>query len=133
MHWAVILAGLVFGWRGGLIVGMSAPLVNYLITGFPLPLVLPAMSVELTVYGGLTGLLREKFEFPPFLAVVLGLIAGRIVFLLVVFAGGAQKGVFLAYAYAAMLPGLLAAVVQIATLPVIAQRWIQRSQNSVDR
>jgi hypothetical protein len=37
MHWPVILAGLVYGWRGGALTGLLAPSVSYLVSGFPLP------------------------------------------------------------------------------------------------
>ncbi len=35
MHWPAVLAGLVYGWRGGLVVGALAPLVSFILSGTP--------------------------------------------------------------------------------------------------
>ena len=35
MHGTVILAGLVYGWRGGAISGFLSPIVSFMITGMP--------------------------------------------------------------------------------------------------
>ena len=36
MHWPVIFAALIYGWRGGVMIGSLAPASNYLLTGYPL-------------------------------------------------------------------------------------------------
>lgn len=111
-----------------MVVGLSAPVVNYLITGHPLPLVLPAMTIELAFYGGMTGLIREQLKFSTYLSVTIGLLAGRVAFLTIMFVGGAYRGEFWQYAYIAMLPGLLAGVAQIVLLPRIAELWIKKAR-----
>ena len=35
MHWPAILAGLVYGWRSGAVIGAASPIVSYLISGMP--------------------------------------------------------------------------------------------------
>ncbi len=127
MHWPIILAGLVYGWRSGLMVGLLAPGTNYLLTGIPLPLILPAMTLELAVYGFVTGWLRERLNLSGFAAVGVALIAGRIVFLSVVLLTGAALGSFGKYVIAAMLPGLAAGVVQVVLMPVVAKVWMNKS------
>ena len=66
MHIFVLLAGLLFGWRAGLIVGLFSPLASHAISGMPTLAVLPQIVVELSVYGVVAGLLREKFHLRVF-------------------------------------------------------------------
>lgn len=121
MHWTVILAGLVYGWKGGATAGFLSPAVSFLITGMPYLSLIP-MTAELFTYGALTGLLKEKFKMNSFLSITIALIAGRIVFLLG-FASlntGIDLSVYVLYAIA---PGLFVGVLQIILLPFIAKFW----------
>jgi uncharacterized membrane protein len=125
MHWPVLLAGLVYGWRSGLIVGISAPLVSYLFSGMPPVHILPAMMIELSAYGIVAGLAVEKFSLNRFAAAALALVTGRLVFLAYVFSFGAASLPFAEYLQTAMLPGLVAAVGMLIMLPLIAKRWTE--------
>ncbi len=128
MHWPVILAGLLFGWRGGLTVGILAPVTNYLLTGYPLPPVLLAMTVELATYGALSGLFKQTFVGKDYIAVFIALVAGKVLFLSVIGISGAfVEHNFTTYAIAAMIPGLLAGVGQVVTLPIVARWWVRKS------
>ena len=62
MHVFVIIAGLLFGWRAGLIVGFCTPLVSYIISGMPVAPILPQIIIELSAYGFTAGILRERFN-----------------------------------------------------------------------
>ena len=118
MHWPVILAGLLYGWQGGLIVGLLAPASNYLLTGYPLLPKMAAMTVELAVYGGLTGWLVVR-GWKGWTAVATSLAAGRVVFLAAILMLGATDGLgFWAFTSAAMLPGLAGGVGMVAVLPL---------------
>lgn len=126
MHWPVLLAGLIYGWRSGLAVGLLAPAVNWMFTGFPLPAVIPAMTVELAVYGVVTGYLVEKSGWNRFSAVAAALITGRILFLVTILATGGYSGIFSEYFIAAILPGLVAGSLQIGTLPLLAEKLVDK-------
>lgn len=126
MHWPVILVGLVYGWRSGLVVGLAAPTLSYLISGMPLPVVLPAMTVELAAYGALAGGLRELLRWSPFLATAGALVGGRLVFLIVAIVTGATGSSLSGYLVAAMVPGLAAGLLQLLTLPFVARWWVSR-------
>ena len=128
MHWPVILAGLVFGWRGGALVGVLAPFASYLISGMPLPGIIPAMTVELGVYGLIAGLMREKFALNSFASVALAVIAGRLCFALTVLATVNAESSFGAYFQAALIPGIPAAIAQIIVLPILAGLWLKNAQ-----
>ncbi len=124
MHWAVILAGLVYGWKSGAITGLLAPIVSFMISGMPLPLILGPMTIELFTYGILAGFLRENVKMNSFASVAIALAAGRIMFLISVLALGSVSGSFTVYAESAMLPGLAAALAQIIILPFISKWWV---------
>lgn len=129
MHWPIVLAALVYGWRGGAVVGVLAPLVSYLLSGYPLPVKIPPMTVELAAYGVLIGLFREKLKLNGFLATALGLVGGRILFLAMILLTAANEVPFVQYLTVAMAPGLLALVFQVGVLPPVADKWVRSRQN----
>lgn len=126
MHWPVILVGLCYGWRSGLIVGALAPAVSFLISGHPLPHILPSMTLELAAYGSLAGLFRQTFRMNGFASTALSIVGGRLVFVTIVLATAAVAQPFFEYAKAALLPGIPAALGQVVLLPVIASWWVTR-------
>jgi hypothetical protein len=128
MHWPVLLAGLVYGWRGGGAVGLLAPGVSFAITGFPVAAVLPAMTVELAVYGLLTGLLVDRTRLGRFVSVALALAAGRLAFIAVAILTGYLATGFTDYLWAALVPGLPVAVAQVVALPPLARSWVTREE-----
>ena len=62
MHVFVLVAGLLFGWRAGLVVGLFAPLASSAVSGMPGLLILPQIVVEVAAYGLVAGILRERFH-----------------------------------------------------------------------
>lgn len=122
MHWMVILAGLVYGWRGGAISGFLSPVVSFLITGMPYPISLVPMIAELTTYGSVTGMLIEKFKINPFISVTIALVLGRMIYLLVFALFNPIMDLY-GYFVTAMVPGLFVSVLQIIALPYIAKIW----------
>jgi hypothetical protein len=128
MHWPVILAGLVYGWRGGALTGVMAPIVSYSISGHPLPGILPSMTLELCTYGLAAGFLREKNGLNPWLSVALALVAGRIVVIASVTVGNAVVANLAGYFQASLLPGLVAGVAQIVLLPALANWWTSKER-----
>ena len=127
MHWPVLLAGITYGWRSGAVTGMLAPLVSYVLSGFPQPDVLPSMTLELLTYGSLAGILREK-RFNPFLAIAAAAVAGRIVFIAAALFTYTTVTDHAAYFQAALVPGLIAGAGQVALLPFLAKWWIGQEQ-----
>lgn len=123
MHWPVILAGMLYGWRAGAVTGALAPLLSFIVSGFPLPNILPSMTAELFVYGFVSGMLRQKFNVNSFLTVCLSIITGRVIFILFVILTNRASISDMEYFTAALAPGIIPAFLQIATLPVIAT-WV---------
>lgn len=73
MPFFVLAAGLLLGWRAGLATGLFSPIISFLLSGMPMLAILPIITVQLSVYGFLAGMLKEKYN--GFLSV-----AGAIVF-----------------------------------------------------
>lgn len=124
MHWPVIFAGLCYGWRSGAIVGLSAPILSFLISGMPLPHILPSMTIELAAYGFLAGFARENLRLNWFAATAISLIGGRMVFLIIVFSTRAVPEPFFDYLRIAMMPGIWAAIAQLVLLSLGAWRFV---------
>ncbi len=84
MHIFVFAAGLLFGWRVGLIVGFLTPLASYAVSGMPLLPLLPQIVVELSAYGLVAGILRERFNLRVLWSLLGAMIAGRLALFLAV-------------------------------------------------
>ena len=84
MHIFVSIAGLLFGWRAGLIVGLFTPLVSYFISGMPVLNTLPQILIELSAYGFIAGMLRQKYNLRPIWSLLGAMIGGRIALLLAI-------------------------------------------------
>jgi niacin transporter len=82
MHIFVLIAGLLFGWRAGLITGLLTPLVSYFISGMPVLNILPQIMIELSAYGLIAGVLRQKYNLRPIWALLGAIAGGRMVLLL---------------------------------------------------
>lgn len=87
MHFFVMIAGFLFGWRTGLIVGALSPLMSYSITHMPSMAILPEVTLELAVYGLAIGLLREK-RLNIWLSLAGAMILGRLARFALVFGAG---------------------------------------------
>jgi niacin transporter len=126
MHWPVILAGLIYGWRSGLVVGLLSPIISYLFSGFPLPNILPSMTLELASYGFMTGILRERQRCNVFLSVLYAIIVGRVVFICSIYLFRPISIDFIIYIRDALTPGIFTAILQIIIIPIIARWWIYK-------
>jgi hypothetical protein len=84
MHIFILIAGLVFGWRAGLIVGLLTPLASYTISGMPALQILPQTAAELSTYGLVAGILRERFNLRVIWSLLGAMVAGRLALCLAV-------------------------------------------------
>ena len=84
IHIFVLIAGLLFGWRAGLIVGLLTPLASFFISGMPILRILPQIVVELSTYGLVAGMLREKLNLRVIWSLLGAMIAGRLALFLTV-------------------------------------------------
>jgi len=135
MHIPVLLAGLVCGWKSGLITGIIGPVFSTMISGMPPTMALASlMSVELGVYGLVAGLVmsfvRTKsaaldLYISLIAAMLLGRVAAGFAQIFYFFGGAYVDGVWTvsytwalwvtAY-FATSLPGL---VIQLAFIPSV--------------
>lgn len=125
MHIPVLLCGLICGWAYGLACGVVGPLLSSLFTGMPPAAVLPAMVIELAVYGVIAGLgmlliRTKKVSADLYISLVLAMLTGRIV-------AGATRALIFAVGETTMatwatsyfitsLPGI---VIQLILIPAI--------------
>jgi hypothetical protein len=76
MHFFVLVAGLLLGWRAGLAVGILTPLISFSLTGMPLATALPFIVIETAAYGFFAGLLRESVK-NIWMALIGAIVLGR--------------------------------------------------------
>jgi hypothetical protein len=129
MHIFVLIAGLIFGWRAGLIVGALTPLVSYSVSGMPVLTILPQIVIEISVYGLVAGILREKLNLPVVWSLLGAMIAGRIALCLAVSAIyfvaeeihsplGAESAPLIAV-WSTIKQGWPGIIIQLALIPLI--------------
>jgi len=128
MYLPVFLCGLVCGWPYGLVCGALTPLLSSLITSMPPAALLPAMIVELAVYGAASGLLIRMIRTKStavnvVCAVLIASLAGRVVNgilqYLVFSAGSYTLSAWVTASFIRCLPGI-AILVVFAPVLVIA-------------
>ena len=131
MHLPVLLAGFLCGpgWAGA--VGLLAPLARHVLFHMPPLVTALGMTVELTAYGIVSGLLarrQPKTAAGTYTALVAAMVAGRILWgcAMVVITGvsGTEFGwqAFLAGAVLNAIPGIAAQLILIPVLVLALQR-----------
>jgi len=113
MHFFVMFAGFLFGWRTGLLVGVLTPLMSHSITHMPPMTILPEVILELGIYGLAIGLLREK-KLNIWAALLGAMILGRLARFLFVLGMGFETNPW--WYFQISWPGI---ALQLALIPVI--------------
>lgn len=129
MHIFVLVAGLLFGWRAGLMIGLLSPLTSYAISGMPALPILPQIVAELATYGLVAGMLREKLNLGVIWSLAGAMIAGRLALCLAVLAIYLTTGEVssplgieanpLFAVWSTVRQGWPGMIVQLATIPAI--------------
>ena len=124
MHIPVLLAGFLVGPSSGVIVGLLAPLLSYLLTGMPPTYAVPLMSLELPMYGLVAGIAYRRLRLNIYLALALAMLVGRLMFGLGLFVLGMLIDLpYTAAAFfstgGAIVSGLPGIAVQIVLIPII--------------
>ncbi len=134
MHIPVLLAGFLMGPQTGVLVGLLAPALSYLLIGMPPAYAVPLMSLELPMYGLAAGLAYRKLHFNIYVALIASLVVGRLAFGLGLFV----LGFFMHLPYTAavffssggaIVAGLPGIAVQIVLVPIIVAAVSRRQQS----
>ncbi len=132
MFFFILLAGLLGGWRAGLLVGLFTPLVSFGVSGMPLLPVLPQITIECVFYGLIAGLLRGKFHLGVIWSLIGAMIVGRLArlgFITAVFLLYGGEVSPLTYMWFVVLQGLPGIAIQLTLIPLtmrIAEKWYQK-------
>ncbi|MDO5017914.1 MAG: ECF transporter S component [Lagierella massiliensis] len=125
MHLPVLIGGLLLGPVYGLIVGLIAPILNFLLTNMPQVPILYIMIFELGAYGFFSGFLYKKTK-KLFISLLLALLLGRIVaaftvFILVQTMSGFAQNPMLWFkgSFIKSFPGI---IVQLLLIPLVVSR-----------
>jgi LytS/YehU family sensor histidine kinase len=140
MHIFVLIAGLLFGWRAGLLVGLFTPLVSYFVSGMPALNVLPQVVVEVSAYGLIAGMLREKYHLRTIWSLLGAIVGGRMALLLAIsviyFIGGQSYSPLgpeanpLASFWSTVKQGWPGLAIQLAFIPAII--WLVSKSSARD-
>ena len=123
MHIPVLICGLICGWQYGLVCGLVTPIVSSLLTGMPPMAILPAMMIELAVYGLIASLMMRfvKTKKPYadlYISLIVAMLVGRVI-------NGVVKAIMLAggdysiavWATASFVTCLPAIAIQLVLIP----------------
>lgn len=119
MHFLILIAALLFGWRIGLMVGLFTPIISYFISGMPLLPILPLVTIEVASYGLFAGFLREKFKLNLILSLILSMISGRLLLGLAVVILGMPDPID--HVLNVVKTGLPGTLIQLALVPLIVK------------
>lgn len=137
MHIPVLLCGFFCGAPWGLIVGVLAPLLRSFTLG--MPQMFPTafcMAFELGTYGLVAGILHKllpKKKGFIYVSLLLAMVAGRMVWGLVMFAcmgfDAAKFGMpaFIAGAFTTAIPGIIVQIVLIPILVIAAEKYLNKN------
>ena len=123
MHIPVLICGLICGWQYGLVCGIVTPVVSTLLTGMPPMAILPAMMIELAVYGLITSVMmrfvKAKNQYADlYISLIVAMLVGRVI-------NGVVKAIMLAggdysiavWATASFVTCLPAIAIQLVLIP----------------
>ena len=125
MHIPVLLCGLICGGAYGLLCGVVGPLLSSVLTGMPPMAILPAMMVELAVYGLVSGLLmrfvRTGKLYPDlYICLIVAMLLGRVVAgvarALLFAPGQYSMGIWASGYFVTGLPGI---AIQLILIPAV--------------
>lgn len=121
MHWMVLLGGLAFGWRAGVLLGVLGPAMTFFTSGLPDMTRVAPMAAELMTYGLVAGLGYRSRMPRAWLAGAL--VSGRLAWVLLATLVHAVPGVSTAWALAAGLAaGVPMALLMWLVIPPVARR-----------
>lgn len=124
MHIPVLLCGLMCGWPFGFISGLLGPVLSSLLTGMPSAAMLPAMMMECSMYGCVTGLMMgivhtRKPIADLYISMITAMMVGRIL------AGFARSLIFspgtapFAWVTTSLVAGIPGIVIQLILIPLV--------------
>jgi hypothetical protein len=125
MHLAAILASLALGPTAGLLNGLAAPVVSFLLTGLPPAALIPVMVVEVATYGGVAGYLAHRTAWRGAWIVLASLAAGRAAALATLAVAGPWFGFgpqAIPYVVNGVLAGWPGIALQLLVLAPVARR-----------
>ena len=129
MHFAAILAGLALGPIPGVLNGLAAPMVSFLLTGLPPAFLVPVMAVEMAAYGGASGWLAHRTAWRGAWVVITTLALGRLALLVAVAIGGLMVGIrssAIAFVVNGAMVGWPGIVLQVILLSAVARKLVPR-------
>ena len=125
--------------------GLFTPLVSHAISGMPLLTVLPQIVVELSFYGLVAGMLREKFNLRVIWSLIGAMIAGRLALLLtvvilsifgVIYSPLGTEVSPLAVLWSVIRQGWTGILIQLISIPLIVillEKVLERNQSAKAR
>ncbi|MFC1630176.1 ECF transporter S component [Patescibacteria group bacterium] len=128
MHFFILIAGFLLGWQTGLIVGIFSPLMSYSISHLPAISLLPEITLELAMYGLITGLLREK-GLNIWVSLFFAMIFGRLARLFFVLGFGLETDPLMYFQMS--LPGILLQIVLIPLIILLLQKHVFNNEKAV--
>ena len=128
----IIIVGLIAGPVAGAVSGLAAPFVSTLLTGMPLPSMLPVIAFELCAYGAIAGYLKDK-RINSILKVLAVQFFGRVLrgafIAILVFAF--DYGLDIKIIYTSSITGAVGIVLQLVFIPIIISAVKKAEKNEM--
>jgi len=129
LYFFSLLAGLTYGWRCGLIVGILSPLVSFFFSGMPALTILPFVIIKSLSTGLSSGLLTEKFKTKNiFLLTLSSILFTQLIGLILIFSFTSNLNL----ALMDFKIGHLGLLLQLAFIPLLSQT-ILKYENKISK
>jgi hypothetical protein len=123
MHFAIMVAALVMGLRGGILVALLSPVISFATSGMPPVTSLIPMTIELATYALVLNLSARTFKLPLLISLVVTMLSGRAVSIL--FASLFLQNVPLsAQAHMLFITAIPGIMIQLALVPLLSSKII---------
>jgi hypothetical protein len=128
MQFFSLTAGLLLGWRAGLLAGILTPWASFALSGMPVLSLLPQITVEMAAYGLVSGLLGQRAGGRTLWALVGAMVSGRLALGLAVFVTEGSIADSISYVWAAVDRGYTGMLLQGLLVPpcvALMRRWLE--------
>ncbi len=123
MHFAVLIAAIVIGFRGGVLVALISPALSYAISGMPPVTSLLPMTIELATYAIVINLMVRKIRTPMILSLIVAMLLGRLISITLVsmILQNTPLATQFHNLFVTAMPGIL---IQLAFVPLVSSKII---------
>lgn len=122
LYFFSLLAGLMYGWRVGVVTGLASPVLSFLLTGMPPVMILGFVLLKSSILGFSSGIFSKRLtKFWPYLPAVFAVALTQAIGIVAIMAFTNKSGL----ALSDILTGYPGLILQIVMAPLATQYFFR--------